>query len=54
MLVALFVVHLKNGLLVSQGGYEFVLVLIAGLAVVLASGAGKLSVGSKFKNKNLQ
>ena len=54
MLVALFVVHLKNGLLVSQGGYEFVLVLIAGLAVVLANGAGKLSLGSRFKNKQLQ
>src|SRR3989338_4550674 len=53
MLVALFLVHLKNGLLVSNGGYEFVLVLIAGLAVVLASGAGKLSYGSRFKNKNL-
>ena len=54
MLVAFFVVHVKNGLLVSNGGYEFVLVLIAGLAVVFASGAGKLSLGSKFKNKNLQ
>ena len=42
MIVALFLVHLKNGLLVSNGGYEFVLVLIAGLVVVLASGAGKL------------
>ena len=54
MLVALFLVHLKNGLLVSNGGYEFVLVLIAGLAVVFASGAGNLSLGSRFKNKNLQ
>ncbi|MBI2655148.1 DoxX family protein [Candidatus Woesearchaeota archaeon] len=54
MLVALFLVHLKNGLLVSNGGYEFVLVLIAGLVVVLASGAGKLSAGSMLKNKQLQ
>ena len=54
MVVALFLVHLKNGLLVSKGGFEFVLVLIAGLAVVFANGAGKLSAGSKFKNKNLQ
>ena len=55
MLVALFTVHLKNGLLVSKGGYEFVLVLLAGLFVVLANGAGKLSLGSKyFKSGNLQ
>ncbi|MBI4452106.1 DoxX family protein [Candidatus Woesearchaeota archaeon] len=54
MIVAFFVVHLKNGFLVSNGGYEFVLVLIAGLVVVLASGAGKLALGSRFKNKHLQ
>lgn len=54
MLVALFVVHLKSGLLVSQGGFEFVLVLIAGLVVVWANGAGKLSLGSRFKSKHLQ
>ena len=55
MLVAFFMVHLKNGLLVSKGGYEFVLVLLAGLVVVMVNGAGKLSVGKKlFKSKNLQ
>jgi len=54
MLVAFFAVHLKNGLLVSKGGYEFVLVLIAALLVVLANGSGKLSFGSRFKNKHLQ
>ena len=54
MLIALFVVHFKNGLLVSKGGYEFVIVLIAGLAVVLANGAGKLSLGKSFKSKHLQ
>ena len=55
MLVALFTVHLKNGLLVSKGGYEFVLVLLAGLFVVLANGAGKLSLGSKyFKSGHLK
>ena len=54
MLVALFLVHLKNGFLVSNGGYEFVLVLIAGLVVVFASGPGKLAAGSRFKNKHLQ
>ncbi|MBI2658565.1 DoxX family protein [Candidatus Woesearchaeota archaeon] len=54
MLVALFMVHLKNGLLVSKGGYEFVLVLLAGLVVVLVNGAGSFSLGKGFKSKNLQ
>lgn len=55
MLVAFFTVHLKNGLLVSKGGYEFVLVLIAALVVLFANGSGKLSLGKKlFKNKQLQ
>jgi len=55
MLVAFFMVHLKNGLLVSKGGYEFVLILLAGLIVVLVNGAGSFSLGKKiFKSKQLQ
>lgn len=55
MLVAFFMVHLKNGLLVSKGGYEFVLVLLAGLVVVLVNGAGSLSLGKKiFKGKGMR
>lgn len=54
MLVALFTVHIKNGLLVSKGGYEFVLLILAALVVLLVNGAGKLSLGKLFKNKNLQ
>lgn len=54
MLVALFKVHLKNGLLVSKGGYEFVLILLAALFVILVNGAGRLSFGKNFKNKNLK
>lgn len=54
MLVAFFMVHLRNGFLVSKGGYEFVLVLLAGLVVILASGAGKISLGKLLKNKNLK
>ena len=54
MLVAFFTVHLKNGFLVSKGGYEFALVLIAALVVVLVNGAGKLSVGKLFKSKILE
>ena len=44
MLVAFFLVHLKNGFLVSNGGVEFVLALIAGLATLKILGAQKLSV----------
>mgnify|MGYP001561330495 CR=1 FL=1 len=54
MLVAFFRVHLKNGFLISNGGYEFVLALLAALVVVLANGAGKLSLGKLFKKKVLQ
>ena len=54
MLIAFFVVHLKNGLLVSNNGFEFVLALIAGLVVLFANGSGKLSLGKKlFKNKQM-
>ena len=55
MLVAFFMVHWKNGLLVSKGGYEFVIVLLAGLVVLLVNGAGALSLGKKlFKSRSLQ
>ncbi len=54
MLVALFAVHIRNGFLVSKGGYEFVLLIIAGLVVVLNKGAGKLAWGKSFKSKSLQ
>jgi putative oxidoreductase len=51
MLIALFAVHLKNGLLVSKGGYEFVLLILAGLVVLLVNGPGILSAG-KMMSKN--
>src|SRR3989338_4981472 len=56
MLVALFKVHLKQGFFISTTayGYEFILLILAALVVVLVNGAGKLSVGKKFKNKHLQ
>ncbi|MBS3114229.1 DoxX family protein [Candidatus Woesearchaeota archaeon] len=55
MLIAFFMVHLKNGLLVSKGGYEFVLLILAGLVVLLVNGAGALSLGKKlFKSKWMQ
>ena len=54
MLVALFLVHIKNGLNVYKGGFEFVLALIAGLFVIWVCGPGKLSFGKLFKSKHLR
>ena len=56
MLVALFKVHFKQGFFIMPPayGYEFVLLILAALVVVLANGAGKISVGKLFKSKNLQ
>ena len=54
MLVAFFVVHLRSGFVVSKNGYEFVLLILAGLAVILLNGAGELSLGKKLKNKHLK
>ena len=54
MLVAFFTVHMKNGFLVGSGGYEFVLLILAGLVIVIANGAGSLSVGKRFKSRHLQ
>jgi|SRR3989338_8931038 len=61
MLVALFKVHLKQGFFITPKayGYEFLLLILAALVVVLANGAGKLSLGKLslgklFKSKNLQ
>jgi putative oxidoreductase len=43
-LVALFMVHLPNGFFMSTGGYEFILLLLAGSASLALSGAGKWSL----------
>lgn len=43
-LVALFMVHLPNGFFMSTGGYEFILLLLAGSVSLALSGAGKWSL----------
>lgn len=43
LLGAFVIVHAGNGVFVENGGYELVLSLIAGLALVLALGAGRFS-----------
>ena len=42
-LVAIFSVHIGNGLFMANNGYEFALALLAGSIAVLIEGAGKLS-----------
>jgi len=43
-LVAIFSVHIGNGLFMANNGYEFALALLAASIAVLIEGAGKLSV----------
>lgn len=43
-LVAIFSVHISNGLFMANNGYEFALALLGGSLAVLIEGAGKLSV----------
>ncbi len=42
-LVAIFSVHIHNGLFMANNGYEFALALLGGSIAVLIEGAGKLS-----------
>lgn len=44
MAVAVFWVHLSNGLFASNNGYEYALTLLAASLALLFSGGGKLSV----------
>ena len=55
MLVAFFKVHFKQGFFIAPQsyGYEFVLLILAALIVVLVNGAGKLALGRMFRNKFL-
>lgn len=43
LLVAIFSVHIHNGLFMANNGYEFALALLGGTLAVLIEGAGKLS-----------
>ena len=43
LLVAIFSVHIHNGLFMANYGYEFALALLGGTLAVLIEGAGKLS-----------
>jgi len=43
MIVAIFAVHIGNGLFMSNNGYEFGLALLAGSVSLLLSGGGRIS-----------
>ena len=43
LLVAIFSVHIHNGLFMANNGYEFALAWLGGTLAVLLEGAGKLS-----------
>ena len=53
MLVAFFIVHMKNGFFIlSQAyGYEYILLILPALVIILVNGAGRISLGKLFKNK---
>jgi len=44
LLVAIFSVHMGNGLFMANNGYEFALALLGGAVAVLVEGAGRASV----------
>jgi len=44
LVVAIFSVHIGNGLFMANNGYEFALALLGGAIAVLIEGAGKWSV----------
>ncbi|TMM41998.1 DoxX family protein [Colwellia ponticola] len=51
MLVAIFTVHIGNGLFMSNNGYEYVLTLFLALVAITLQGAGSLSVDGLFAQK---
>ena len=53
MLVALLLVHLPNGFAVENGGYEFVLVLLAASIFFALSGPGRLSLDARLLARRL-
>ncbi len=51
LLVAIFTVHINNGLFMANNGYEFALALLGGTLAVLIEGAGKLSLDQAIAHK---
>lgn len=51
MIVAIFSVHIENGLFMSNNGYEFGLALLAISAALLIQGSGKFSLDNVLSKK---
>jgi len=51
MLVAIFTVHISNGLFMSNNGYEYALTLLVALLAIVVQGAGSLSLDKLIANK---
>ncbi|MDO6838342.1 DoxX family protein [Paraglaciecola chathamensis] len=54
MLVAIFSVHISNGLFMANNGYEYALALLAASVCLMFSGAGKLSIDSAIAARSEQ
>lgn len=48
MLVALFSVHMGNGLFLANNGYEYALVLLAATAVLAIQGGGRFALDNRL------
>ncbi|SUI76139.1 DoxX family protein [Shewanella morhuae] len=51
MILAIFSVHIGNGLFLANNGYEFGLALLAATASLAVSGAGKLSLDNLLASR---
>ncbi|MGP5174371.1 DoxX family protein [Psychrobacter immobilis] len=51
MLVAIFSVHISNGLFVADGGYEYALILMVALIALVVQGGGYLSMDKSLSEK---
>lgn len=51
MLVAIFSVHISNGLFVADGGYEYALILMVTLIALVVQGGGYLSMDKSLSEK---
>lgn len=50
-LVALFTVHINKGFSVGDGGYEYIMLILAASIAILVSGAGKYSLDAHLMKK---
>lgn len=48
MLVALLKVHLSKGLFLGQGGFEYLLLILAACVLIILAGGGKFSLYNRF------